>query len=128
MLETRILEPTEWARVPTDLQALLPHVIPGDAQVVVVEDDGRIVASWAVLRVVHLEGLWIDPAYRGRVSVARRLYEATLSAARRWTSGWAMTGAATDDVRALLNTAGAQKLPMDTYVLPLGDREARHAA
>ena len=120
-MTTRILEPTEWARVPTDLASLLPHVVPSDAQVVVVEDEGRIVASWAVLRVVHLEGLWIDPAYRGRVSVARRLYEATLSAARRWTSGWAMTGATTDDVRALLTHAGAQHLPMDSYVMPLKD-------
>jgi len=127
-MTTRILDATEWARVPTDLHALLPHVIPGDAQVVVVEDAGRIVASWAVLRVVHLEGLWIDPAYRGRAGVARRLYEATLTAARRWTSGWAMTGAATDDVRALLDHAGAQKLPMDTYVMPLRDREASRAA
>lgn len=119
MLRTRILDASEWARVPVALETLLPHVAPDDAQVVVVEEHGRIVASWAVLRVVHLEGLWIDPAYRGRVSVARRLYTATLEAARRWTSGWAMTGAASDDVRALLDHAGAQKLPMDTYVMPL---------
>lgn len=118
-MTTRILDATEWARVPTDLQAVLPHVVPSDAQVLVVEDEGRIVASWAVLRVVHLEGLWIDPAYRGRVSVARQLYTATVEAARRWTSGWAMTGADSDAVRGLLETAGAQRLTMDTYVLPL---------
>lgn len=123
-MNTRTLPPAEWSRLTGDgWRAMLPHVRPDDVEIVVVEDDGRIVASWAVMRVVHLEGLWIDPDYRGRVGVARRLFVATLAAARRWTSGWAMTGAASDDVRAMLTKVGALPVPMDSYVMPIGAEE-----
>ena len=123
-MKARTLPSEEWHRLAgTDLEAVLPHVRPSDIEIVAVEDGERIVAMWAVMRVVHLEGLWIDPEYRGRVGVARRLYMATMEAARRWTSGWAMTGAASDDVRAMLAKAGALKVPMDIYIMPIGARE-----
>lgn len=118
-MTTRSLQPSEWHRLSTDYAAVLPHVQPSDVEIVVVEDGDRIVASWAVMRIVHLEGLWIDPDYRGRVSVARRLYRATMAAVQRWTTGWAMTGADTDTVRAMLATVGAVHVPMDVYVMPI---------
>lgn len=116
---SRLLPIEEWPRLPEHFQTLLPHVQPSDVQILVVEDGDRIVATWAVMRIVHVEGIWIDAEYRGRVGVARRLYLATMAAARQWTTGWAMTGADSDEVRALLARAGAQQIPMDTYVLPL---------
>lgn len=123
-MTTRSLPREEWDRLAgAEISAVLPHVHATDVEVIVVEDDGRIVASWAVMRVVHLEGLWIDPEYRGRVGVARRLLVATLEAARRWTSGWAMTGAASDDVRAMLAKVGALPVPMEIYVMPIGAQE-----
>ena len=103
---------TGWAQV-------LRHVKPDDTQIVVVEQHGQIIGCWGVMRVVHLEGLWIDPAFRGRVSVARRLYQATLAVARKFTTGWAMTGAQTDDVRRMLTRIGAEQIPMDVFVMPL---------
>ena len=40
----------------------------------VVEDgDGTVVGCWAVLAVLHAEGIWIHPDHRQKGSVARRL-------------------------------------------------------
>lgn len=119
-MTTRLLPPEEWHRLPAVIGDLLPHMVPEDVQVVVIEDaTGAIVGTWTAARMVHLEGLWIAPEHRGRPSVARRLYQAGRAAAAQWTAGWAMTGAASDDVRSLLDRVGAVRLPLDTYVLPL---------
>lgn len=120
-MTSRILPQDEWHRLSgTDLPKALPYVKPEDAQIVVVEHDGEIVGAWGVLRIVHLEGVWIAPAYRGRGSVARRLLAATLKAAQAWAGSWAMTGADTDDVRRLIEKhLKGVKVPMDTYVVSL---------
>lgn len=122
-MTTRLLPIEEWARLAqTDLALVLQHVRPEDARVVVVEDGDRIVACWSALRMPHLEGLWIDPAYRGRVGVARRLWTATLGQLTDWAHGYALTGANSPEMAAMLERAGAQKVPMDTYVLPVEER------
>lgn len=122
-MTTRILPPEEWSKVAhTDIAAFLAHAEPRDVQIVVVEDEGCIVACWSVLRVTHLEGVWIDPAFRRHFGVARRLLEATLRTAREW-GGWAFTGAQTDDVRRLITKhLHGVKVDMDTYIVPLEGR------
>lgn len=84
-LTSRVLPFEEWGRLAdTDLGpclgAMQEH--PEKVQVLVVEDDGVIVAHWAVLFVLHAEGIWIAPAYRKRVGVGRRLWKAMHEAAR----------------------------------------------
>ena len=122
-LTTRVLPPDEWQRLPeADLPALLAYVAPEDVQVMVVEDRGQIVGCWAVLRMTHVEGLWIAPEYRGHVGVARRLLTATVRAARAWAHGWVMTGATTPQITTMLMKMGAVRIPMETYVMPIGAR------
>ena len=119
---TRVLPRDEWHRLPSesDIPKALPYLRPEDVQVVVVERDGEIVATWAVLRVVQLEGVWIAPAYRKRASVARRLMRATLDLARTLTPYWAFTGSQSAEVSALLTQhLGATRLPMEPFVIPL---------
>lgn len=120
-MTSRVLSPAEWDRLSeTDIPLVLPYVHQDDARVVVVEHEGAIVGAWAVLKVVHLEGVWIAPAYRGRGSVARRLLAATLQTAKAWAGSWAMTGAATDDVRRLIEKhLNGVKVPFDQYVIPM---------
>ena len=120
-MRSRILPPEEWSRLnETDLHTVLPWVKPEDAQIVVVEDGDQIVGCWAVLRIVHLEGVWIAPAYRGRGAVARRLLAKTLETARTWAGAWAMTGADTDEVRGLIERhLHGVKVPFDQFVIPM---------
>lgn len=126
-MTSRILPQAEWVRLhETEIPQALPYLNPDDVQVVVVEDGDRIVGAWAVLRVVQLEGVWIAPEYRKRGTVAGRLLKATLAVAKTLAPCWAMSGAQTPDVARLLTKhLGALRLPMDTYVIPLGELPCR---
>ncbi len=118
-MRTRVLPESEWSRLPQEWSPTVPHLQPTETQIVVVEDGEQIVACWGVLRLVHLEGLWIDPAYRTKPGVAVRLYRGAMRAVRSMAKGWVLTGASDDDVRGLLDRAGAVRLPMDVYVMPV---------
>ena len=94
---TRILPPEEWGRLEgTELETVWPVLSPTDAQIVVVEDGPAIVGCWAVIRYVHVEGIWIAPAYRGRFAVGRRLWRAMGQVARAWGASAVWTAAVSD--------------------------------
>lgn len=119
-MTSRILPPDEWPKLAgTELEAVWP-VLNADATVLVVEDEGRIVGCWAILTYVHVEGLWIAPAYRKQASVGRRLWFGMLAAVRRLGADRVITGAMTQDVRDLITSAGGALLPGDQYVLAIG--------
>jgi GNAT superfamily N-acetyltransferase len=122
-LTSRILPPHEWPRLAcTELEAVYPHLNPDDADVVVVEDDGRVVACWALLRVYHVEGVWVHPDYRKRGRVAGRLLEAMRGLCKRLKIGRVVTAAQSDDVRQLIVHLRGQVLPGDHFVIPLEGR------
>lgn len=74
-MRDRVLPVDEWPRLtPTLLGQSWPYLDPATSQVVVVEDDeGAIIGCVSLVRVWHLEGVWIAPAHRGKASVGRRL-------------------------------------------------------
>lgn len=119
----RILPEAEWGKLAhTEIGRALPYMKPEDVQIIVVEDGDRIVGTWAVLRVVQLEGVWIDEQYRKSGSVARRLLRRTLDVARKLTPYWAYTGAETQEVADLLTKhLDAKKYPCETYLVPLAE-------
>lgn len=119
-MTSRILPPEEWPRLAgTELETSWPQ-LPRDAQVVVVEDGSRIVACWAVFRIVHVEGAWIAPKYRKRSPrITIGLLRAMQRAARAWGADYVWTGACTDDVRDLIWKLGGKPIPFDCYALPI---------
>lgn len=120
-MRTRILPTAEWPRLQgTEAETLWPHLNPQEAQVVVVEEDGAIVGTWVVLRVVHVECVWVAPAYRRTGSVARRLLRGMRAAAARWHARTVVTSALTDEVRDLIRQLHGQRLPGDHFVIPVG--------
>ena len=74
-MTTRLLPRDEWHRLKGTLLETVTPSLRHDAQIVVVEDGDRIVGCWALMPVYHAEGLWVDPAYRTKVSVGRRLLD-----------------------------------------------------
>jgi len=112
---TRVLPVDEWPKVAhLDVATWLPYVAPEDARIIVVEDGDRIVGAWGVFRVVHCEGIWIDPAYRRSV-VHASLIDAATAAAAQW-APWAFTGAATAAIGRLIRRyLHGQRVPMETY-------------
>lgn len=115
----RILSPEEWQKVEDlDISQLLPMVRPEDIQVIVVEAEGRIVASMSLLRMTHLEGTWVHPDHRN-AGVVRALLRKASEASAKWTDTFVVTAAATEEVRAILGRMHAKKLEMDSYVLSM---------
>lgn len=117
---TRILPVDEWPRLSgTELETAWPHLRPEDTSIIVVEHENQIVGCWAVVRYVHVEGVWVHPDHRRRGGVARRLLAAMWRTARGLGAGAVLTGAMSDDVRGILDGLGASRLPGDHYVVPI---------
>ncbi len=76
-MTTRNLPESEWNRLdPAKMKLPAIGVAAVDGNVIVVEEAGEIIGCWSIMTCVHVEGLWIDPRYRGKVAVARRLWNA----------------------------------------------------
>lgn len=117
----RILPPDEWSKLDTGFPPIGTTLRPEDSQVIVIEDEGKIVASVGTFRVTHFESLWIHPEYRGNAGVARRLMKACVSAARKWTDQWVWGCSGTDHMNDILERMGGKKMPVDTFIVPLLD-------
>lgn len=118
---TRLLPPPEWSRLAgTELAALWPK-LPETARVVVVERAGAIVGAWAAFPIWHVEGAWVAPGTGA--GVARRLWVGMQRVIRALGVPCVWTGAETDAVRGLLEKRGAVRVPFDSYVWPMGEKE-----
>lgn len=129
MITTRVLPPLEWDRPEVaELMTLHPFVADTDMQIIVVEDEGKIVGRWAVLRLVHLEGVWIDEAYRRKPSAVKSLLQATIAAARRWTDRLVMTGSADPLTHRLVTKhLNGKSIPIEQFWVPIsGDQSCRY--
>jgi hypothetical protein len=120
-MTTRLLPREDWCRlVGTELEPVWP-VLPPDAQVLIVEDQGAIVACWALYRLVHLEGCWIHPDHRGKGSVARRLLAGMRRTAQAMGARAVNTASVQADVSAMLTKLGAVRLGGAHFALNVED-------
>lgn len=120
-MTSRILPQSEWHKLAhTDFPQLLPYIGPEDIDIVVIEDGDRIVGCWGVMPMIHLEGVWIAPEYRGKGSVARRLVRSTWAEIKRRAPRWVMTAAADDTVRSLITKHfSGLRIPGEAYLIPM---------
>jgi len=118
-MKARILGPEEWGRLEMEVQAqpLLPHVLPRNMAVVVVEDEGQIVGAIQVAQVTHFEGLWIKPCFRGNAGVMRALLRQAVAIPQGRGEHWVLGGAADMRMQDLNERLGGKKLPVDFYAL-----------
>ena len=119
-MRSRILPREEWDRLEvTKLTPIFPDFRPEDTEVVVVEEDGEIIASAIVLRVVHLESLWISPKKTNSMA-GKHLWRGVVESAKKWAGPIAMAQTGVNKVCRILEKLGGVKLPADSYVVPLG--------
>lgn len=120
-MTSRVLQANEWPEklAGTELEAVWPHLDPDQTRVLVVEDEsGTVIGTWALFPMYQVEGLYIDPAHRGKGAVAKRLMDhmaalTSIKGIRR-----VETGALTDQVRRFLARLGAEEVPGARYVIP----------
>lgn len=120
MITSRVLPQDEWFRLDvTQFAQIAPTLRPDDVQVIVVEDEGKIVSSMVAMRIVHLESLWIDPEYRGHPTLAKKLLRQALESVSKWAASWVWGCSDTDHMDDIIKRVGGQKLPVDSYKIPL---------
>lgn len=118
-MTTSLLPRDQWSRLAgTELEQVWP-LLPEDAHIIAVEHEGQIIGCWALIRYVHVEGVWVHPDHRKRGSVARRLLGMMHRTARAMGATAVLTGAMSDEVRDLIAGLGGSQLPGDHYVLPI---------
>lgn len=116
----RELPRQEWPRLEgTEAETLWPHLNPENTRVLVVEDEGRIVGTWLMLRVVHAECMWIAPDYRGSFGVAKRLLKGMRDTATEWGVPNVVTGSVDPHVTDLIRRLGGYPMPCESFVLPV---------
>jgi hypothetical protein len=93
---------------------------PEASAVAVVEIDGEIVATWAVMSVIHLEGCWIAPEHRRHPAVVKALVTAMFNLLRERAIPQVVTITQTPEVGALAAKLGGQKIPGDLWILTVG--------
>lgn len=102
----------------------------GHTRIVVAQDveGGNIVAYWFIFDAVHVEPLWVDPNYRKRPGMARRLWGRVREILEETKVPGAF--AMVHDADAMPNASqairlGFKRLPGDLYYLRVSDgREA----
>lgn len=123
-MNARILPPEEWGRLPalTGMPNFSPIMNPPDTEVIVVERDGEIVASMAVMRMTHFEAAWVHPSVKGNAGVVRRLLNASFDSARRFPERFAVAMCNERAVSDLLVRLGGSRMPVDSYAVPVGEK------
>jgi len=115
-MTTRILPVEEWGVLEGHpVLGGYPVPAPGAATFIVTEDGDRIVGVQGIVQVLHLEPIWIDPAYRGgRIGeYLWRLVRETLA-----TRGvrMAFAFANRDDIRDYLTRLGLAPTDLSTFL------------
>ena len=110
-MSARVLPAAEWSRLSrAPIGALLETLQPQQADVVVVEAEGEVVACCATLKLTHLEGLWISRDHRGGAGVARALLRGLNAVVP---DGWVLAATSHPKVQRMLERIGAERLPVE---------------
>jgi len=122
-MKTRILDPTEWNRIPGPLSEALPLVDPHNVVVVAVEESGEIVATVSVIRISHFEGLWIHPDHRGNAGVFRALIRQAYGIPKVRGEQWVLANAKDGDatMESICKRLCGETLPYRFCILPVGE-------
>ena len=118
-MKVRVLPKCEWARLESR-GGMLPFVRDEDAKPVVVEKDGKIVASVLVVNMTQAEAIWISPDYRSNPGVTRALLRGMGKAIREFGRPWLLV-CCTEDMVAYLRRMGGVALPLRPHVLAIGE-------
>src|SRR5258708_37907414 len=108
----RVLPREEWSRLKgTEAEQLWPALNPSHSRVLVVEDEGEIIATWCLFPMVHAECLWAKPDHRGVYGAAKALLSLMRQEVAQWKVNAVMTASMSPHVTKLIEKFGGEKIP-----------------
>lgn len=111
-MEIRLLQPDEVALA----EAVDGITLPPGTLVIGALNDGKLVGRITLMSLIHLEGTWVDEAYRGGSTAARLVKRAEeVLAGGGVTSAWAYTPDAQPEVGDYLKRFGYSRMPLTIY-------------
>lgn len=120
-MRTRILGVDEWGRIEeAGAPPITPLVNPDNAARVVVEGDGDILAAISVLRVTHLEDLWIHPGHRDNLGVTRALLRQAVAFPQIRGESWVLGSINSDRMRRFVARLNGVRIPGEYYAFGIG--------
>lgn len=120
VFETRVLPREEWDRLQgTEAEGVGAMTAPGQAEVIVVERDGEIVACWVLVRIYHVECAWVAPAHRASPPVLKRLVSGMKRLARTKRVTRVISTAMTPEVEQLLIKLHGEEVPGRHFAIPV---------
>lgn len=120
-MKSRILPPEEWERLEgTEVESIVPGLDPKHVAVLVVEDGDRIIGTWVLMRMAHVECFWIAPEHRGKAGVAARLLRSMRGLLMDWGTPCPLTASVTPEMTKMIKRLGGLPLPGEHFALPLG--------
>ena len=122
-MTTRFLPPDEWHKLEgTPFGPLREQMSPETTQLLVVEDDlGVVVGTWAVVILPHLEGFWVHPDHQGKAGVAKNLLREMFRHLKAAGLPQILTHAPQSTVAGFLERLGAKPIQGSAYILPIED-------
>lgn len=119
----RLLPPEEWDKLAgTELGGQTDRLSPDASAIIVVElggPGGPIVACWAAMNIVHVEGVWVAPG--SHAGVVRALLEQMSSYLTTCGVREVLTQATEPGVADIIDRLGGHKVPGETWVIPIAD-------
>lgn len=118
MYTTRILPPDEWDKLKgTEAGSVYQFFDTNLTNVMVIEKDDEIIASWCLMPYYHAECVWITEEHRGNPTVARRLVAGMKKMADEIGIHAVITTSTDKKVTELIEHFDAEKLPGEHFVI-----------
>ncbi len=120
-LTARLLPSSEWSALAGTELDHLSHLSPPPegVLVVVVEQDAQIVACWAAVQTIHVEGLWKREDFRGDLAAGRLLLTTMLDLLRANDVSEVLTSAISSEVEVMLTRIGGSPIPGRLWHFPV---------
>jgi hypothetical protein len=119
--QTRLLPVEEWCRLKgTEAEQVYHYFSKEHTNVMVVEKDKELIATWSLIPYYHAECAWVAEKYRKNPNVLKRLVVGMKKMANEVGVGSVIASATTEETAKLLLHMDGQKLPGEHYVIHFG--------
>lgn len=119
MLRSRELPEAEWPKLASSYLCEVWHILPSDARVIVVEENGAIVGTCVLLTTIHAEGLGVAPDHRRGGAVLRMLLRRVSQTVADLGKETMICGAMTNEMEGYLRRWGGCPPPAKLFAMPL---------